>query len=89
MAGSKAKKDLVQLPEMPKKVKFWVCMQHKRKKEDCEKYNDMKLKQCRGCGARRDAGDIPTTDMGVELGVLDSVDNKTGEEHWLYDSGLL
>jgi hypothetical protein len=71
--------------EVHERVIFWKCMQYQGG-ATCGNYNSIKLKQCEKCQARRDAGDEAVNKMGAVIGVLEYVENKTGVEHWRYDS---
>lgn len=76
----------VRTTDVHEKVIFWKCMQYQGEAKYCGNYNSIKLKQCPKCQSRRDAGDEAVNKMGAIIGVLEYVENKTGVEHWRYDS---
>lgn len=76
----------IRTTDVHEKVIFWKCIQYQGEAKYCGNYNSIKLKQCPKCQSRRDAGDEAVNKMGAIIGVLEYVENKTGVEHWRYDS---
>ncbi|KAM0350513.1 hypothetical protein ACHAPU_002992 [Fusarium lateritium] len=70
--------------ELDTNHKFWKCKQDIDHGHICGEINDIQLKQCRVCKARRDAGDEAMDSFMVTMGKLIRVD-KNGTEHWQYD----
>ncbi|RMJ08470.1 hypothetical protein BHE90_007856 [Fusarium euwallaceae] len=75
---------MVKQKEIRDDHKKWRCMQMFRTEVRCYRYNDMDIKQCANCKAKRDAGDEAINANLDKIGKLDRVE-KDGTEWWEYD----
>ncbi|CAJ0543233.1 Ff.00g004760.m01.CDS01 [Fusarium sp. VM40] len=64
--------------------KYWKCKQDFINGNVCGETNDMDVKQCKSCKAKRDVGDEALNSYGAKLGKLVQV-NRDGTERWEYD----
>ncbi|SPJ74552.1 uncharacterized protein FTOL_04283 [Fusarium torulosum] len=64
--------------------KYWRCKQDFINSQVCDKINEIDVKQCKSCKAKRDVGDEALNSYSAKIGKLVQAD-RDGTEHWQYN----
>ncbi|KAM0189055.1 hypothetical protein ACHAPA_007843 [Fusarium lateritium] len=69
--------------ELDSAHKYWRCKQDFNNGNICFEINELDVKQCKSCKAKRDVGDEAMNFYGLKIGKIVQVD-RDGTEHWEY-----